>query len=56
MQYLRQTLKNYDISLSITINETLQKKFAYTPEEKYEKLKETNPAIELLRKTFDLDL
>ncbi|WP_055437398.1 DNA polymerase III subunit gamma/tau [Lacinutrix algicola] len=56
LQYLRKTLKNYDISLDIDINEEMQKKFAYTPDEKYEKLKEKNPNIELLRKTFDLDL
>ncbi|WP_452222815.1 DNA polymerase III subunit gamma/tau [Lacinutrix chionoecetis] len=56
LQYLRKTLQNYDISLAIEVNEEMQKKFAYTPEEKYEKLKEKNPNIELLRKTFDLDL
>ena len=56
LQFLRKSLKNYDISLVIEVNEEMQKKFAYTPEEKYEKLKEKNPNIELLRKTFDLDL
>ena len=56
LQFLRKSLKNYDISLDIDINEEMQKKFAYTPEDKYEKLKEKNPNIELLRKTFDLDL
>ncbi|MGB1211681.1 MAG: DNA polymerase III subunit gamma/tau, partial [Lacinutrix venerupis] len=56
LQFLRKTLKNYDISLGIDVNEEMQKKFAYTPDEKYEKLKEKNPNIELLRKTFDLDL
>ena len=56
LQFLRKTLNNYDISLDIEVNEEMQKKFAYTPDEKYEKLKEKNPNIELLRKTFDLDL
>ena len=56
LQFLRKTLKNYDISLDIDVNEEMQKKFAYTPVEKYEKLKEKNANIELLRKTFDLDL
>ena len=56
LQFLRKTLRNFDISLDIDVNEEMQKKFAYTPEEKYEKLKEKNPNIELLRKTFDLDL
>ena len=56
LQFLRQSLKNYDISIAITVNEQMEKKFAYTPDEKYEKLKEKNPNIELLRKTFDLDI
>ncbi|TYB70046.1 DNA polymerase III subunit gamma/tau [Bizionia saleffrena] len=56
MQFLRQNLKNFDISLEITVNEVMQSRFAYTPDEKYEKLKEKNPNIELLRKAFDLDL
>ncbi|MEO9893786.1 DNA polymerase III subunit gamma/tau [Aurantibacter sp.] len=56
MEYLKQKLNNYEISLNITVNEAVAKKFAFTPEEKYEKLREKNPAIDLLRKTFDLDL
>jgi len=56
LNYLRKTLQNYDISLDIVIVEELEKKYAYTPEEKYQKLKEKNPNLELLRKTFDLDL
>lgn len=56
LSFLRKTLKNYDISLDIVIVEELEKKYAYTPEEKYEKLKEKNPNLEFLRKTFDLDL
>ncbi|MEM8763354.1 MAG: DNA polymerase III subunit gamma/tau, partial [Bacteroidota bacterium] len=55
MQYLRENLNNHSITLHITVNEEVAKKFAFTPEEKYEKLKEKNPAIELLRKEFDLD-
>ena len=56
MSYIRKTLSNYDISLSITINEVMEKKYAYTAEDKFEKLKEKNPNIDLLRKTFDLDV
>ena len=54
--YLRQELNNYDINISITVNEELDKKYAYTAMEKFEKLKEKNPNIDLLRKTFDLDI
>ncbi|MDO6518954.1 DNA polymerase III subunit gamma/tau [Zobellia uliginosa] len=56
MEYLRKKLNNYFIELKITVNETVAKKFAFTPEEKYQKLREKNPAIDLLRQTFDLDL
>ncbi|MGX1930652.1 DNA polymerase III subunit gamma/tau [Flagellimonas sp. 2504JD4-2] len=55
MDYLKQKLNNYSIVLQITVNEEVAKKFAFTPEEKYQKLKEKNPAIDLLRKEFDLD-
>ena len=54
--FIRKSLNNFDISLSITVNEELEKKYAYKPEDKFNKLKEKNPAIEILRKTFDLDL
>ncbi|MEM8847314.1 MAG: DNA polymerase III subunit gamma/tau [Bacteroidota bacterium] len=55
MNYLKQKLSNYSITLQITVNEEVAKKYAFTPEEKYQKLKEKNPAIEMLRKEFDLD-
>ncbi len=56
MFYLKKQLNNHFVSLRITVNEETAKKFAFTPEEKYEKLREKNPAIDLLRQTFDLDL
>ena len=55
MDYLKQKLNNYSLTLHITVNEEVAKKFAFTPAEKYEKLREKNPAIEVLRKEFDLD-
>jgi len=54
--FLRKKLNNFDINLSITVNETKEKTFVYTTHEKFEKLKEKNPNIDILRKTFDLDL
>ncbi|NNK76159.1 MAG: DNA polymerase III subunit gamma/tau [Maribacter sp.] len=56
MKHLRTKLNNHFINLKITVNEEAAKKFAFTPEEKYQKLREKNPAIDVLRKTFDLDL
>jgi DNA polymerase-3 subunit gamma/tau len=34
----------------------MNKKYVFTPQDKYEKLVEANPSLELLRRTFDLDL
>jgi len=56
MMFLKKSLNNYDLNLSIEINEEMEKQYAYTTREKYEKLLEKNPAIETLRKTFDLDI
>ena len=56
MAYLKKTLKNYDLYLDILVNEEVAKKYAFTPQEKYKKLKEKNPNIEVLRKTFGLDI
>ncbi|MDX1278230.1 DNA polymerase III subunit gamma/tau [Oceanihabitans sediminis] len=54
--YIRKKLNNYDITLDIVINEELEKKYVYSSQDKFEKLAEKNPIIELLRKTFDLDV
>ncbi|WP_439151167.1 DNA polymerase III subunit gamma/tau [Winogradskyella sp.] len=54
--YLKKTLKNYDLHLDISVNEEVAKKYAFTPQEKYEKLKEKNPNIEILKRTFGLDV
>jgi DNA polymerase-3 subunit gamma/tau len=56
LSYLRKELQNYDIDISIEVDETEMKRYAYTPREKFEKLKEKNPLIEELRNTFDLDV
>ncbi|WP_142786208.1 DNA polymerase III subunit gamma/tau [Changchengzhania lutea] len=56
LTFLRKSLNNFDIHLSIAINEELDKKYVYTDMEKFKKLEEKNPALETLRKTFDLDI
>jgi DNA polymerase-3 subunit gamma/tau len=56
LEYLRAKLNNHFIQIVISVNEATAKKFAFTPEEKYEKLREKNPVIDLLRTEFDLDL
>ena len=56
VKYLREKLNNYKLDVVVDVNEEETKKYAYTPDEKYQKLKEKNSAIELLKKTFDLDI
>lgn len=56
LTYLREKLQNYHVDLDITVNETVEKRYAYTTREKFEKMKEMNPLIEKLRQEFDLDV
>lgn len=56
LKYLRDKLNNYGISIDLVLNEQKEKQFAYTPLEKFNKLKEKNPLLEKLRQTFELDL
>lgn len=56
LRYIRGKLNNFDVDFEITVNEDTTKRFAYTPQEKYELLKEKNEAITLLRKKFNLEL
>ena len=56
LSFLREHLNNFGISLNIIVSETIEKKFVYTPLEKYNKLKEKNPLLEKLKNTFGLDL
>lgn len=56
LKYIRKKINNDKIDLEIRVNEKAEKKYAFTPKEKYEKLKEKNPLLEKLRRTFDLDV
>lgn len=56
MGYLKEELRNTDLNLAIKVNEEVSKKYAFTPIEKYNKLKEKNPLVEKLKDTFDLDI
>ena len=53
--YLRGHLHNHDITIEIVVNEKIENKFAFTPIDKFNRLNEINPNLELLKKTFDLD-
>ncbi|MBP2833565.1 DNA polymerase III subunit gamma/tau [Aquimarina sp. U1-2] len=54
--FLYKKLNNYSVELVITVNEEASKKYAFTPQDKYEKLREKNPLIDKLRSSFDLDI
>lgn len=56
MTHIKREIKNTHIELKITVNKEAAKKYAFTPREKYEKLKEKNPLVEKLKNTFDLDI
>ncbi|PQJ17153.1 DNA polymerase III subunit gamma/tau [Nonlabens tegetincola] len=55
LEHLKRELNNYNIYFDIIVDEQVTKKYVFTEQEKYQKLSEKNPALELLRKTFDLD-
>ena len=54
--HLKGHLHNHDITIEVVVNESLENKFAFTAQDKYNRLNEINPSLELLRKTFDLDI
>jgi len=56
LPYIRASLNNYAIQINVLVKETEEKNFIYTPEEKYNRLREINPAIDELRRKLDLDL
>ncbi len=56
LKHLREKLNNYSIDFQVLVNESESKKFAYTPQEKYNKLLEKNQALAKLKSTFKLDL
>ena len=53
---IRQALNNYKLDFEIVVNEEFTKEYIYTPQEKYQALKKKNPNIEILKKTFKLEL
>ena len=54
--YLRGKLHNHQIAIRLEVNETIESRRAFTPQDRYNRLNELNPSLELLRRTFDLDI
>ncbi|MFB0902845.1 MAG: DNA polymerase III subunit gamma/tau [Nonlabens sp.] len=55
LEYLKRELNNYLIDFEIAVDKSITKKYVYTDQDKFSKLVEKNPAVDLLRRTFDLD-
>ncbi|MBS7254883.1 DNA polymerase III subunit gamma/tau [Flavobacterium branchiicola] len=54
--HLKGHLHNHDITIEIIVNETIETKRSLNDQDRYNRLLEINPNIELLRATFGLDL
>jgi hypothetical protein len=54
--YLRGKLHNHDITIEVKVNESMPSKKAFTAQDKYNRLNEINPNLELLKKMFDLEI
>ena len=56
LPFLRAALNNYGVQINVRVEASEEKNFIYTPEEKYQRLQEINPNLNILRKELDLDL
>ncbi|OXA84805.1 DNA polymerase III subunit gamma/tau [Flavobacterium hercynium] len=54
--HLRGHLHNHNITITVNVNETIETKRSFNDQDRYNRLLEINPNIELLRSTFGLDL
>ena len=55
LSYIKTSLKNNLIEIKFNTDNSIKKNIIYTPSEKFEKLVELNPSLEILRKKLDLD-
>ena len=53
---LRGKLHNHDITIELIVNEDISSKRAFTPQDRYNRLSEINPNLDVLRKLFDLEI
>ena len=54
--HLKGHLHNHDITIQVIVNESIESKRSFNDQDRYNRLHEINPNIELLRTTFGLDL
>src|SRR5690554_4715465 len=56
ISYIHRKLNNYHLKVEVKVNEQVEVKRAYTIDDKLDYLKELNPTLDKLIKTFDLDV
>lgn len=56
LSHLRGHLHNHSITITVNVNESIEIRRSFTDQDRYNRLLEINPNIELLRTTFGLDL
>jgi hypothetical protein len=49
-------LHNHDISIEVIVNESFESKRSFNDQDRYKRLHQINPNIELLKSTFGLDI
>jgi hypothetical protein len=54
--HLKGHLHNHDITIKVIVNESVQSRKNFNDQDRYNRLQEINPNIDLLRTTFGLDL
>lgn len=54
--HLKGHLHNHNITIEVVVNESIESKRSFNDQDRYNRLLEINPNIELLRSTFGLDL
>ena len=54
--YIRGMLRNHNLTIEVKINETILEKKLYTTQDKYKRLAELNPNLEIMRNMFGLEI
>ena len=54
--YIRGKLRNHNLTIEVKINETILEKKLYTTQDKYKRLAELNPNLEIMRNIFGLEI
>ncbi|WP_264564167.1 DNA polymerase III subunit gamma/tau [Flavobacterium sp. N3904] len=56
LSHMRSHLHNHNITITVIVNESIDIKRSFNDQDRYNRLLEINPNIELLRTTFGLDI